>query len=212
MVIANDALAARVTEDRLVAIIRGTDIDATVAAAGVLFQHGVRVLEVPLTLEGATEAIKQIVADAPEGAIVGAGTVLTAAAVDASLAAGAEFIVTPTLASSVAYAAGNGIGVLAGVYTPTEIQQAMDLGVAATKLFPASTLGPGFIKAVRDPFPAARIIPVGGVSLDTIDGFFAAGAVAMGVGGPLVGDAGKPGADLAALAARADAYVRAVAR
>lgn len=212
MVIANDALAARVAEDRLVAIIRGTDVDATVAAAGVLFQHGVRVLEVPLTLAGANEAIAQIVADAPEGAIVGAGTVLTPTTVDASVAAGAQFIVTPTLATSVSYATANGIGVLAGVYTPTEIQQAMDLGVAATKLFPASALGPGFIKAVRDPFPEARIIPVGGVSLDTIAGFFAAGAVALGVGGPLVGDAGKPGADLDALAERAAAYVKAVAR
>ena len=212
MVIANDALAERIEHDRLIAIIRGTDIDATVAAAAVLFENGVRVLEVPLTLAGAEEAIAQIVAGAPRDALVGAGTVLTAEAVDRSLAAGARFIVTPTLAPSVAYATTNGIGTLAGTYTPTEIAQAMDLGVAAAKLFPASTLGPGFIRAVSDPFPNARIIPVGGVSLETIDPFLTAGAFGLGVGGPLVGDAGHVGGDLVALAERARAYVAAVTR
>ncbi|MGM7699521.1 bifunctional 4-hydroxy-2-oxoglutarate aldolase/2-dehydro-3-deoxy-phosphogluconate aldolase [Microbacterium sp. A84] len=202
----NAQLRDRIASDRLVAILRGTDVDATVAAARTLIDAGVTTLEITLTLADAEEAISQIVADAPTEALIGAGTVLTEADTDRALAAGAQFIVTPTLTASVEYAIRQGIGVLPGVYTPTEIQRGMDLGAAAVKLFPAATLGAGFIKAVRDPFPDARIIPVGGVYVETIDSFLAAGAFGVGVGGPLVGDAARPGGDLIALAARAAAF------
>lgn len=206
----NDVLRERIATDRLVAILRGTDADATVAAARTLLASGVTTLEIALTLAEAEEAIAQIVADAPADALIGAGTVLTEADADRAVAAGAQFIVTPTLTASVEYAIRQGIGVLPGVYTPTEIQRGLDLGAAAVKLFPAASLGPGFIRAVRDPFPEARIIPVGGVSLESIDGFLAAGAFGFGIGGPLVGDAARPGGDLAALAERAHAFRRAI--
>lgn len=201
-----EALRERVGQERIVAIIRGTDVDATVASARTLFEAGIRVLEIPLTLDGAHDAIREVVAAAPEGALVGAGTVLTEAQLDGAVDAGAQFVVTPTLVASVAHAVRNGVGVLPGVYTPTEIQTALDAGAAAVKLFPASALGPGYLRAVRDPFPDARIIPVGGVSLDTVEAFFAAGAFAVGVGGPLLGDAPAPGGDQAALAERARAF------
>lgn len=206
----NAELQARMGESRLVAILRGTDVDATVAAARTLFDAGVLTLEITLTLRDAEEAIAQVVRDAPGGALIGAGTVRDAADVDRAVAAGAQFIVTPTLSASVEYAIGQGIGVLPGVYTPSEIQRGLDLGSAAVKLFPASALGPGFIRAVRDPFPDARIIPVGGVTAATAGEYFAAGAFGIGVGGPLVGDAASPGGDLAALAVRAASFVDAV--
>lgn len=208
----NDTLRDRIGTDRLIAILRGTDIDATVAAALTLIREGVTTLEVTLTLAEAEEAIAQIVADAPDRALVGAGTVLTAADVDRAVDAGAQFIVTPTLTASVEHAIGQGIGVLPGVYTPTEIQRGLDLGAAAVKLFPASALGPGFVRAVRDPFPDARIIPVGGVGIESIPDFLTAGAFGFGVGGPLVGDAASPGGDLEALADRAAAFRTAVRR
>ena len=206
----NDMLRERIATDRLVAILRGTDADATVMAAHTLIDSGVTTLEITLTLAEAEEVIAQIVADAPAQALIGAGTVLTEADADRAVAAGAQFIVTPTLTASVEYAVRQGIGVLPGVYTPTEIQRGLDLGAAAVKLFPAAGLGPAFIKAVRDPFPEARIIPVGGVSLESVDGFLAAGAFGFGIGGPLVGDAARPGGDLAALAERAQAFRRAI--
>lgn len=205
-----DTLRARVAAERIVAIVRGTDVEATIASARTLFDAGIRVLELPLTLGGAHEAIREVVAAAPAGALVGAGTVLTPAQVDGAVEAGAQFIVTPTLSGSVGYAIEAGIGVLPGAYTPTEIQAAHDLGAAAVKLFPASALGPGYVRAVRDPFPDARIIPVGGVSLDSLDAFFAAGAIAVGVGGPLLGDAPTRGGDQHALAERARAFHTAV--
>lgn len=207
----NAELQERLRTTRLVAILRGTDVDATVAAARTLLQVGVLTLEIALTLQDAEEAIAQIVQDAPATALVGAGTVLDEADVERAVSAGAQFMVTPTLSASVPYAVSQGIGVLAGVYTPTEIQRGHDLGSAAVKLFPASALGSGFLRAVRDPFPQARIIPVGGVRVDTVAEYLAAGAFGIGVGGPLVGDATAPGGDLEALAVRAGAFVQACA-
>ncbi|WP_417541068.1 bifunctional 4-hydroxy-2-oxoglutarate aldolase/2-dehydro-3-deoxy-phosphogluconate aldolase [Microbacterium maritypicum] len=207
----NAELQERLRTTRLVAILRGTDVDATVAAARTLLQVGVLTLEIALTLQDAEEAIAQIVQDAPATALVGAGTVLDEADVERAVSAGAQFMVTPTLSASVPYAVSQGIGVLAGVYTPTEIQRGHDLGSAAVKLFPASALGSGFLRAVRDPFPQARIIPVGGVRVDTVADYLAAGAFGIGVGGPLVGDATAPGGDLEALAVRAGAFVQACA-
>lgn len=207
----NAELQERLRSTRLVAILRGTDVDATVAAARTLLQVGVLTLEIALTLQGAEEAIAQVVQDAPATALVGAGTVLDEADVERAVSAGAQFMVTPTLSASVRYAVSQDIGVLAGVYTPTEIQRGHDLGSAAVKLFPASALGSGFIRAVRDPFPQARIIPVGGVRVDTVAEYLAAGAFGIGVGGPLVGDATAPGGDLEALAVRASAFVQACA-
>lgn len=160
-VVDNVVLRQRIAASRIIAILRGTDVDATVAAARTLLTAGLRTLEIALTLDDAEEAIAQVAHDAPAGALIGAGTVLTEADVDRAVAAGAQFMVTPTLADSVPYAVREGIGVLPGVYTPTEIQRGLDLGAAAVKLFPASALGPGFIRAVREPFPQARIIPVG---------------------------------------------------
>ena len=206
----NDQLRERLRRTRLVAILRGTDVDATVAAARTLLDAGVRTLEIALTLHDAEEAIAQVVHDAPGEALIGAGTVLDEADVDRAVSAGAQFMVTPTLSASVPYAVSCGVGVLPGVYTPTEVQRGHDLGSAAVKLFPASALGPGFIRAERDPFPHARIIPVGGVSVDTVGDYLAAGAFGVGVGGPLVGDAATRGGDLDALAVRARAFVEAV--
>lgn len=210
--IAAPALLQQVSAERLVAIIRGNDIDATVAAASVLIECGVRVLEIAMTLDNAAEAISQVSHGCPDDVLIGAGTALTPQDVDTAVDAGASFIVTPTFSPSVTHAVGNGVGVLAGAYTPTEIQVVLDAGAAAAKVFPATTLGPGFIKAVRDPFPGAQLIPVGGVSLELVPAFLAAGASAVGVGGPLIGDAANVGGDLAGLRARAQSFLQAVAR
>ncbi|MHC9043823.1 bifunctional 4-hydroxy-2-oxoglutarate aldolase/2-dehydro-3-deoxy-phosphogluconate aldolase [Microbacterium saperdae] len=206
----NTQLQLRLASSRIVAILRGTDVDATVAAARTLLDVGILTLEITLTLRDAEEAIAQLVQDAPADALIGAGTVLDEGDVDRAVSAGAQFLVTPTLNDSVPYAVAQSIGILPGVYTPTEIQRGHDLGSAAVKLFPAATLGAGFIRAVRDPFPGARIIPVGGVTAATVGDYLAAGAFGVGVGGPLVGDAASPGGDLDALAVRARSFLDAV--
>ncbi|WP_233558714.1 bifunctional 4-hydroxy-2-oxoglutarate aldolase/2-dehydro-3-deoxy-phosphogluconate aldolase [Micromonospora radicis] len=205
-----DVLTDQLTTDRLLAIIRGTDTAAAIAAGTALLAEGVSIVEVALTTPGALDTIAAIRADAPAGTLVGAGTVLTPAAVADVAAAGAQFVVTPAVVDSIPEAARRGLPVAAGALTPTEAYTAVRLGAAVVKLFPASVGGVAYLKAVRDPFPDIPFVAVGGVGLAELPGYLAAGAVAVGVGGPLVGDAAS-GGDLDALRQRARAY-RATAR
>ncbi|GAA4520007.1 MULTISPECIES: bifunctional 4-hydroxy-2-oxoglutarate aldolase/2-dehydro-3-deoxy-phosphogluconate aldolase [Nonomuraea] len=199
---------ATLAATRLLAIIRGSGGAAAVAAGTALLDEGVRVLEVALTTPGALDAIAAIRAAAPAGTLVGAGTVLTEADVADVAAAGAQFVVTPAVVDSIGAAARRGLPVAAGALTPTEAYTATRMGAAAVKLFPASLGGPAYLKALRDPFPHLPFVAVGGVGLAELPGFLAAGAIAAGVGGPLVGDAAS-GGDLDALRERARAFLAA---
>lgn len=201
-----ELLLAGIRETRLVAIVRGTDGAAAAKAALAAMEEGFRFVEIALTTPGALEAIRAVRAAAPAGCFVGAGTVLTGQDVDHVVQAGGQFIVTPALAESIAAAAARGIPVLAGALTPTEAHEAMTRGATAVKLFPASIGGPGYLKALRDPFPGIPFIAVGGVGLNEAEGYWRAGAVAVGLGGPLFGDAGS-GGELAPMRARARAFV-----
>lgn len=202
-----EALAA----SRVMAIIRGQDTAAAVATALALFDEGIGFVEVSLTTPGACRAIEQVRGELPAGASIGAGTVLTADDVHAVEAAGAQFIVTPAVTPSIEVAVDRGIPVAAGALTPTEAWSAVERGAAAVKLFPASLGGPGYLKAVRDPFPHIPFLAVGGVGLAELDGYLQAGAIGVGVGSPLVGDAAS-GGDLAALRERARSYLTAAGR
>ena len=200
------ALLAGVRRTRLVAIVRGTDGPAAGRAALGAMEEGFQYVEIALTTPGALEAISEVRAAAPAGCFVGAGTVLTIQDVDNVEGAGGQFVVTPSLAPSIEEAAGRGIPVLAGAFTPSEAFEAMNRGAAAVKLFPASIGGPGYLKALRDPFPDIPFIAVGGVGLDEAAGYWRAGAIAVGLGGPLFGGAGS-GGDLAPVRERARRFV-----
>ncbi|WP_406070825.1 bifunctional 4-hydroxy-2-oxoglutarate aldolase/2-dehydro-3-deoxy-phosphogluconate aldolase [Micromonospora sp. NBC_01638] len=204
-------LTTELAAARVLAVIRGTDTAAAVATGTALLKEGVRIVEVALTTPGALHAIEAIRAAAPAEALVGAGTVLTAADVADVLSAGAQFVVTPAVVESVPEAVRRGIPVAAGALTPTEAYTARQLGASAVKLFPASLGGPAYLKALRDPFPDIPFVAVGGVGLAEMPAYLAAGAIAVGVGGPLVGDAAS-GGDLDALRHRARAYLAAATR
>ena len=195
-----------VAESRVLAIIRGTHTDAAVEAALTLFDEGVRLVEVALTTPGALEVIARVREQLPDGASLGAGTVLTPEDVAAVQSAGAQFVVTPAVVPSIEEAVRRGMPVAAGAMTPTEAHLARLMGATAVKLFPASSGGPSYLKALRDPFPDIPFLAVGGVGLDEVPAYLAAGALGVGVGGPLVGDAAS-GGDLDALRQRARAYV-----
>ncbi|MEU5941455.1 bifunctional 4-hydroxy-2-oxoglutarate aldolase/2-dehydro-3-deoxy-phosphogluconate aldolase [Micromonospora sp. NPDC047548] len=198
-------LTADLTATRILAVIRGTDTAAAIATGTALLEEGVRIVEVALTTPGALDAIAAIRSAGPPGALVGAGTVLTAAAVADVAAAGAQFVVTPAVVDSIPEAVRRGLPVAAGAFTPTEAYTAVRMGAAAVKLFPASVGGPAYLKAMRDPFPDIPFVAVGGVGLAELPAYLHAGAIAVGLGGPLVGDAAS-GGDLDALRARARAY------
>ncbi|WP_434739638.1 bifunctional 4-hydroxy-2-oxoglutarate aldolase/2-dehydro-3-deoxy-phosphogluconate aldolase [Micromonospora sp. SH-82] len=198
-------LPAELAATRLLAVIRGTDTAAAIAAGTALLNEGVSVVEVALTTPGALTAIEALRQAAPEGCLVGAGTVLTTADVADVVAAGAQFVVTPAVVDSIGEAARRGLPVAAGALTPTEAYTAVRLGAGVVKLFPAAVGGPVYLKAIRDPFPDLPLVAVGGVGLAEVPAYLAAGAIAVGVGGPLVGDAAS-GGDLDALRARARQY------
>ena len=198
---AEDLAAARV-----MAIIRGRDQGAVVETAVALFEEGLRFVEVSLTTVGALPAIEQIRSRAPQGSLVGAGTVLTATDVADVVAAGAQFIVTPAVAPSIEAGAQRGLPVAAGALTPTEAWTAVQRGASAVKLFPASAGGPEYLRALRDPLPDIPFLAVGGVRLDDVEAYLKAGAIGVGVGSPLVGDAAS-GGDLGALRDRARSYL-----
>jgi 2-dehydro-3-deoxyphosphogluconate aldolase/(4S)-4-hydroxy-2-oxoglutarate aldolase len=185
----------------VVAILRAGHSDHLVAAAEVIADAGIRAVEFPLTTPGALEALRELRRRWPE-LLAGAGTVITPADVAAGHAAGAQFLVAPcTRPSALAAAADCGVAMVPGAFTATEIVTALEQGAEVIKLFPA-TLGPAYLAALRGPLPRARLVPTGGVGLEAIAGFLQAGAFAVALGSPLVGDALETG-ELDALAERA---------
>ncbi|MEU7160614.1 bifunctional 4-hydroxy-2-oxoglutarate aldolase/2-dehydro-3-deoxy-phosphogluconate aldolase [Streptomyces chrestomyceticus] len=187
---------------RLVAIIRGTDADASFRTVMTLAEAGVSLIEVSLTGRDALHVIRRARAELGTDAWLGAGTVLTADDTRRAAEAGANLTVTPGLGAGLDTSVRLGLPVLAGVLTPSEVIAANAAGATALKLFPASVGGPDYLKALRAPFPDAPFVPVGGVDAAAARAYLAAGAVAVGVGSPLVGDAAD-GGDLAALRTRA---------
>jgi 2-dehydro-3-deoxyphosphogluconate aldolase/(4S)-4-hydroxy-2-oxoglutarate aldolase len=194
-----DALAAT----RLVAIVRGTDAAHARASALTLLDAGFVALEITLTTPGALDLIAELSAS---HAHIGAGTVLTEREVGEVADAGATFVVTPGIAPSLGEAARLGLPTIAGVFTASEVIAALDLGAAAVKLFPADVGGPPYLAALRAPLPNVRFVPVGGVTLDAAPRYLEAGAFALGLGSPLLGDA-VSGGSLEALRERAEQFI-----
>jgi 2-dehydro-3-deoxyphosphogluconate aldolase/(4S)-4-hydroxy-2-oxoglutarate aldolase len=195
-------------EQRLLAILRGSDRAGLVAAGLTLVDCGIGCVEVSLTSTDALEAIADLVSKASADALVGAGTVITADAARRARDAGAQFVVTPGLGAGVDAARALGLPVLAGALTPTEAIAAAERATAV-KLFPASFGGPAYLAAIRAPLPSVPFVPVGGVDADSVPAYLAAGALAVGVGSPLIGDATE-GGDLNGLRARARSFRAAV--
>ncbi|MBV9452360.1 MAG: bifunctional 4-hydroxy-2-oxoglutarate aldolase/2-dehydro-3-deoxy-phosphogluconate aldolase [Streptosporangiaceae bacterium] len=200
-----DALRSR----RLLAIVRGTDPGAATRTVLTLAEEGVSLIEVSLNTPDALGVISRARAELGPAAWVGAGTVVTPEDADGAADAGADFVVTPAITPGLRTAAGRGLPLLAGALTPTEIETAMRQGAAAVKLFPASLGGVRYLRALLDPFPEAPLVPVGGVDAGMAHEYLAAGAVAVGVGSPLVGDAASRGS-LSDLRARARSFLAAV--
>ncbi|WP_374582170.1 2-dehydro-3-deoxy-6-phosphogalactonate aldolase [Pseudoduganella sp.] len=191
----------------LVAILRGLSPNDAPAVGAALFEAGFRLLEVPLNRPGALESIRVLVDMAPADAIVGGGTMLTQADVDAVADAGGRLFVSPNCRPAViAHAAARGMLCAPGVATPTEAFDALDAGAHALKLFPAEAIGFAGMKALRTVLPAGTPLwPVGGVTPEQLPAWKDAGATGAGIGSQLY----APGVALDALAQRAAAYAAA---
>ena len=181
------ALPVEVTNQRVIAIARRLPPAQLDTLAGALVASGISVLEITLDGDGAVAAIAGLEGS---GLVVGAGTVMSVAAAEQAVAAGASFIVSPhTDEAIVRWAADAGIAVMPGALTPTEIAHAWAVGASAVKLFPASVGGPDGLRALRGPFREVAFIPTGGVDAGNAGEYLDAGAVAVGVGSWLTGSA-----------------------
>ncbi|MET9529334.1 MULTISPECIES: bifunctional 4-hydroxy-2-oxoglutarate aldolase/2-dehydro-3-deoxy-phosphogluconate aldolase [unclassified Streptomyces] len=200
---------ASLRNERLVAIVRGSDPEASFRSVMTLVESGIPLVEVSLSGTDALGVIRRARAALGDGAWLGAGTVLTADDARRAADAGAGFIVTPGLGAGVDESVRLGLPVLSGVVTPTEVIAGVAAGAAALKLFPASVGGPSYLKALRAPFPDVPFVPVGGVDATAAAEYLALGAVAVGVGSPLIGDAADGGGQ-DALRQRAAAFLNVV--
>ncbi|HET8595300.1 MAG TPA: bifunctional 4-hydroxy-2-oxoglutarate aldolase/2-dehydro-3-deoxy-phosphogluconate aldolase [Intrasporangium sp.] len=205
----DETFLAELRRARLMAIVRAADPAPAEAAARVLLEEGVRFVEVALTTPDGLGVIERLRPHVPEGSWLGAGTVLTRDDVARVESVGGQFIVTPAVVESLDEAVCRSLPSVVGALSPTEIVTARARGASVVKLFPASVGGPAYLKAVRDPLPDVPILAVGGVGLEEARAFLQVGALGVGVGGPLVGDAAS-GGSLDALRARARAFLELV--
>lgn len=189
----------------LVAILRGLEPERAHEVGRVLFDAGFRAIEVPLNRPGALQAISTLVQMAPPGTLVGAGTVLEVAQVEAVAAAGGQLIVSPHCDEAVIHSSRKlGLYSAPGVFTATEAFAALRAGAQALKLFPAEMLTPAGLQALATVLPAGTPLwPVGGITPESLAGWREAGATGFGIGGALF----KPGIPTDELARRARAFV-----
>jgi 2-dehydro-3-deoxyphosphogluconate aldolase / (4S)-4-hydroxy-2-oxoglutarate aldolase len=171
---------------QVVAVIRGSSADHAVAMAQALIRGGVFGIEITYSTPDCCAAIRRVVAEAPAEACVGVGTVMTTKQLTDAAEAGARYAVSPHFDPLiVAEAKRLGLPMLPGAITPTEIVAAWNAGATCIKLFPGSLVGVDYVKALKGPLPHIPLMPTGGVSLDNLHEWFAAGVVAVGMGGNL---------------------------
>lgn len=180
-------IASILFRSRLIGIVRsGSPVDL-VEACRALHSGGVKCVEITLNSPGALHAIERVRSDLPAGCVIGAGTVLDADTAQQALSAGAQFIVTPIVdARTIELVHSRSAPILPGAYTPTEIYTAWKAGATMVKLFPATNLGPSFVREVLAPLPEIKLCPTGGVTLQNARDWFDAGAAALGVGSALM--------------------------
>jgi 2-dehydro-3-deoxyphosphogluconate aldolase/(4S)-4-hydroxy-2-oxoglutarate aldolase len=206
------ALPSRTVDSRLIVVARAQRAEDYDAVLDVLVDAGIRSVELTLTTPGTFRRFPRLLERFGDAIDLGIGTVTSTAELSGAIDAGAAYIVTPiTSAAFVAQATASDVPIVPGGLTPTELFASWSAGAAAVKVFPAGQVGPSYLKDLRGPFPDIVAVPSGGVDLAGADEWLRAGAVAVSVGGPLLGDA-FAGGDLRALRERATAFVDVCAR
>jgi len=197
----------------VVPVIRAPSPELALLACEAILAGGISVFEITMTVPDAPAVIRALRTRLGGRALVGAGTVLDAADARACIEAGAEFIVSPGFdPATIAAAHDAGIAAMPGALTPTEVIAAWKAGADIVKIFPASALGgASYLKALKGPLPQVKLMPTGGVNVNTAKDFLAAGAVALGVGSELVDIAAVKDGRAHVLTERAKEFVAAVA-
>ena len=177
----------RVLDCGIVAVVRSPDCQQLVEACRALADGGVTVVEITMTVPHALDVVKAVRQALGDRLLLGAGTILDPETARAALLAGAEYIVAPTVNLDVIKLCQRYDKlVMPGAFTPTEILAAWEAGADIVKVFPADVVGPAFFKAMRGPLPQIRLMPTGGVDLNTAGEFLKAGACCLGIGSQMV--------------------------
>ena len=177
----------RVHRSGIVAVIRAANGELLCDVAEALLAGGVEVMEVTFTVPRAHKVLEQVAERLGDKILLGAGTVLDAETARLALLSGAEFIVSPTLNLDVIRLCRRYDKlVMPGAFSPTEILSAWEAGADIVKVFPSDVTGPAYLKALAGPLPQIRLMPTGGVTLETAPAFLRSGAYALGVGSSLV--------------------------
>ena len=201
------SLPERTAAARLIVVIRGERADQYAPVLDALAGAGIRSVELTLSTPGTLDELPALQERFGDQLDIGIGTVTDPGDLRVAAERGAHYIVTPITRADLLEAADEaGIPIVPGGLTPSELHAGWAAGAAAVKVFPASVVGPGYVKDLRGPFPGIRVIPSGGVDLEAARAWLQAGAEAVSVGGPLLGDALK-GGSLEALADRAVQFV-----
>lgn len=182
-----EKIASQIMAEGLVAIVRVPRPELALPLAKALVAGGIRAVELTMSIPNALEAVRTIDRELGDKILLGVGTVIDDDTCRAAIDAGAKYVISPiTRPSLVAAAHALDRPVMLGAYTPTEAQAAHEAGSDFVKIFPADTLGPSYIKSLLAPLPHLRIVPTGGVNLDTMEAFLAAGSAALGTGSALL--------------------------
>jgi 2-dehydro-3-deoxyphosphogluconate aldolase / (4S)-4-hydroxy-2-oxoglutarate aldolase len=178
----------RIEEIGIVPVIRSPSADVAFRAVEAIIAGGIPICEITMTVPDAPALIRDLVARLGDRALIGAGTVLDAAAANICLQAGAAFLVGPGLdLDVVAVARKHDVPVMPGALTPTEVINAWRAGADVVKIFPASAMGgAAYLKALRAPLPQIKLLPTGGINVSNLGEYVTAGAAAVGIGGELV--------------------------
>lgn len=202
----------RVFDSKIVAVIRANSGELLSDVAEALLAGGVEVMEVTFTVPSALRVLEKVADRVGDRALLGAGTVLDPETARAAILAGAEFIVSPsTNVNVIQLCRRYDKAIMPGALTPTEVVAAWEAGADIVKVFPADAVGGAkYLKALKGPLPQVRVMPTGGVNLETAANFLKAGACALGVGGALVESKAVEAGDLGRIESLAKQYVEIV--
>jgi 2-dehydro-3-deoxyphosphogluconate aldolase / (4S)-4-hydroxy-2-oxoglutarate aldolase len=201
----------RVRELGLIAVVRGESRAAALEVAAALVEGGVLGIEITFTTPEAERVMEDLRDEYGHRILLGAGTIQEPYQIEQAVAGGATFLVSPGCDPDlVSLMLETGLAVMPGILTPTELMLALRLGADVCKLFPGSSGGPSYLKALRGPFPDAVLLPTGGVSEENVRDWFAAGAFAVGAGGALAPVVLKDDRHREEVVARARSFAEAV--
>lgn len=176
-----------IQDDKLIVIIRAEKVGNIQQIINALIKGGVRVLEVSFNTPGAADFIRTIRSEYDNQILCGAGTILDAVMAERAIDSGAQFVISPVYKHEmIRMCLRHGVPAIPGIFTPSEAMDAYAHGASFLKVFPAGQLGPGFIKAIKNVMPQLPLIPVGGVTAETVEPFLQSGAAALAVGSAIV--------------------------